>query len=619
MPNKENAMLVDVQYVRPDRKNNLPDFIYLIWKDLLTGEKYCTQVSEPNIDIYFEKPELRTFSHNKNYEKIENLDKVTCKYTQVIPTIAKEMGDSGMNFLNRIYETKDFKRLNEFMLYPYSFGADYDIKSFYRINWLRNLDNDKLKPISAGFMDIEADSIDIKGFADATTCPIDLITLIDKDNMESYTFALVGRECVPKDTTYMNERDRKRELRRRQLYEERHLQEQQLMADMPGLKRELEGLFNEHYGAINYRFFFYKDERKMLVHLFELINKLKKDFIAIWNMQFDIPYILKRMQILNLNPEDYIVPKEFISKQCYFKKDMKHYQAANKSDYFYCTGYTVFTDDMINYAAIRKSEKVLRSTKLTYVAKREIKDQKLDYSEYGDLKYFSYLNYRQYFIYNIKDVLLQLGIENRTQDLDTVYLTAYKNATPYENIFKQTMKLRNVQYLSFLDQELIPGNNVNIFNQYTDENADADENKQDNDDPTFEGALVGNPLLNDNFGELLYGKPSNSIFNYSIDMDMSSFYPYTIYTHNIDPSCLYFKTIIKADEYDVRGGDIEYHGITDTQMVQTNDDSFTDDIAKEVFENFHSRNWLSMAHKWNNLPSLDEVYEECLNEFGEVV
>ena len=109
-------MLVDVQYVRPDRKNNLPDFIYLIWKDLLTGEKYCTQVSEPNIDIYFEKPELRTFSHNKNYEKIENLDKVTCKYTQVIPTIAKEMGDNGINFLNRIYETKDFKRLNEFML-----------------------------------------------------------------------------------------------------------------------------------------------------------------------------------------------------------------------------------------------------------------------------------------------------------------------------------------------------------------------------------------------------------------------------------------------------------------------------------------------------------------------
>ena len=617
---KENAMLLDVQYVRPNRKEGKPDYLYLIWKDLLTGQKYTSAIPEPKMEIYFEKPEFRNFNYNKNYEVMDKLDKVVTKYTNIIPTIANDMGDAGKNYLSRIYETKDFKRLNDFMLYPYSFGADYGIREFYRIMWLRTLDNDKVKPLSKVFMDIEADSIDIEGFTDAKTCPVDLVTVIDKDTMESYTFALVGRECIPKDTSFMSPEDKKKEFRRRELYDSRHLQEQALMNDITGLKKELNQMFKEHYGGVNYNFYFYKDERKMLAHIFSLIRQINRDFLMIWNISFDIPYLMERMAVLGMNPLDIIPNQDIPSKECYFKKDMKHFQAKNKSDFFRCTSETMYTDQMINYAAIRKSDKELRSTKLTDIARDEIKDEKLNYEEEGDIKHLPYLNYRKYVIYNIKDVLLQLGIETRTSDIETVYVTAYKNATPYENIFKQTMKLRNVQYLSYLDQGLIPGNNVNTVrafmeNKVYDENAD-DQEDEDNDDPKFEGALVGNPILNDNFGVELYGKPSNCIFDYSIDMDMSSFYPYTIYTHNIDPSCLYFKTFVPAEQFKIRGGTLEYHGVTDKQLVAKNKDSFTGDIAKEVFENFYSRNWISTGHKWNNLPSVNDVYEECKKKLG---
>ena len=82
----------------------------------------------------------------------------------------------------------------------------------------------------------------------------------------------------------------------------------------------------------------------------------------------------------------------------------------------------VFTDQMVNYAAIRKGREELRSTTLNYIGQKELEDEKLDYSEDGNIKTVSYNNYLRYILYNIKDVLLQGGIEQATSDLETYYL-----------------------------------------------------------------------------------------------------------------------------------------------------------------------------------------------------
>ena len=192
--------------------------------------------------------------------------------------------------------------------------------------------------------------------------------------------------------------------------------------------------------------------------------------------------------------------------------------------------------------------------------------------------------------------------------------------TPYDSEFKQTIKLRNIQYRSFYSQSLIPGENVNaLYNkgkddvQYEDDEGNIvldipiDSDKKSK----FEGALVGNPLLIDNFGSEMYGHKTNSIFEYSIDMDMSAFYPSTIRVMNIDGSTLIFKMIIDPEQYDVRGGDIPFNGITDVQMVETNGDSFKDDIGKEVFDNLQTKNYLFSGNKWMNLPSVDDIYKIC--------
>lgn len=613
--NKDNVMLLDMQYVRANSQTKEPDYLYIIWKDLLTGEKKLTTIPEPAIDIYFEKPERRTHAYNKTFEFLKNLDKRTVKYRNVIPEIAKEMGPSAVESLRNIYQTGDFGRLKDFYYYPYVFGSDFDVRVLYRIDWLRKLDNKSRKPITKGFLDIEADSFGKPGFPKAEDgSPIDLVTIIDNSNMKSYTFALVGRGV---DKVFPNEiSDKQLREETEDTVNERLRQEQELMADIPGLKKELHNMFDEHYGSLDYNFYFYTDERKLLVHLFQLINQLKLDFITVWNIGFDIPYIMTRLRMLGLDPKEVMCHPDFPSKQCYFKEDHKNSLPKNKSNFFFCSSYTVWYDQMQLYAAIRKSDKELRSLKLTDIARDEIRDEKLDYSEDGDIKTLSYKNYRKYIIYNIKDVLLQMGIENRTSDLDTLWVTSYKNATPYEHVYKQTMKLRNVQYKDYLTQNAIPANNLNQYN-FNKANNTIDEDDEDDDDSKFEGALVGNPLLNDNFGMELYGKPSNSIFNYSIDMDMSSFYPNTIIVMNIEPSTLYFKCICDASQFEPQGGELKFNGYTDKQEVPTNSNSFEGDVAKEIFDNFQTKNFISVGHKWTNLPGIEELYAECMKELGD--
>lgn len=511
---KESAMLLDIQYIKP-RKNDpaaKDGLLYIIWKDLDTDKKHLDIVENPKMEIYFEKQEKRNHTYNKNYALLEDLNKVVVPYKDIPFYIAKDAGEAGQAKLQNIFQTGNYRELSSFYLYPYVFGSDYDIRSFYRYKWLQDIDNDRAKPLTKGFLDIEVDTYEATGFPQPHLNPIDLVTLIDASHKKVYTFALVDVSCIEKDVFNSKQSVRDKEMRRRELYKQRIEQQHYLIEHQEELKEELHEMFDETYGVLDYNFYFYRDERKLLTHLFELINEIKLDFIAVWNISFDIPYIYDRMKYLGMEPSDHLCHPDFPVKQCYFKKDVRNHDIKNKSDFFHTTSYTTWYDQMILYAAVRKGQQELRSHKLNFIAERVIKDKKLDYSDDGNLKELSYVNYKKYFIYNIKDVLLQYGIEKKTQDLENLYMTSYLNAVPFESVFKQTVKLRNVQYLSFLEQGLVPGSNINVGNYETSED-------EDDDDPKFEGALVGDPLLNMSNGMVIYSGKSSNVYHYSIDMD----------------------------------------------------------------------------------------------------
>lgn len=617
---KESAMLLDIQYAREDRKNGIPDCLYIIWKDLETNEKHVDTVMSPPMHVYFEKPEYRNHTYIKTEENKDKLTRKTVKYKDIIYEVAKEDGPEAMNYLNTCFQTRNYQGIDRINLSPYAFGHDYDIRVFYRNLWMNNYDNDRPKHLWKAFGDIEVDTLEATGsiaeITEEANCPIDLVTIIDGESKTSYTFCLTGVACKEKDTTNMTAHELDQELERREMYKHRQKEQDYYRTHIDELIAKAHETFDENYPGFEFKPYFYDDEKKMLVHIFQLIHMLNPDFLMFWNIAFDIPYMIARMRKLGLDPKEIMPNPAFINKVCRFKKDKIHFAVKNKTDFFNVSDSTVYIDQMVLYAAIRKGGSELRRYNLQYIAQKELRDSKYDYSEEGTIKTLSYRNWLRYFLYNIKDVLLQYGIEEVTSDLDTLYVYSYENITPYEDTFKQTVKLRNVQYRYWEELNMVPGVNANaILNQGQEEPEEEDdeedelENTGKKKNTGYEGALVGNPLLIKPFGVPIYGKRSTNVFRYSIDMDMSAFYPNTIGAMNIYPPCLIFKMILDAAQYDVRGGKIPFNGITDVQVITENGDSLVGDVAKECVDNFITGNIVTFAHKWMNFPSIGEIYK----------
>ena len=592
-PNK-NCMLLDVQYVRENRKQQTPDALYLIYKDLDTGEKYMTTTEQPSIDIYIKKPECRDYIYHRNYARMETLDKKRVRYASIPFEIAKEAGDEGARFINNIKATGNWRDLKKIHSWPYVFGSDFDIRAWYRLEWLTRLNNDRPKPLKKGQLDIEVDGLGKRGMPTADSCPINLITYIDDDTNTSFTFVNTGHIDYQEINADLPDREKLKRRRINKMIDKHEARIKEMMDDPDMVQEYLHNLFDESYPGMTYKIFYFNNELKMIKYVFALINQTKPDFVQIWNIAFDIPYIIDRIKVLGGDPAEIICHPDFKYKQCWFKEDKRNFSPKTNSSFFFVTGYTVYTCQMRNYAAIRKGGKELRSFSLNYVGRKEVKDTKLDYTEAGNVSEAAYNDFLLFMAYNIKDVLLQKAIEYKTEDLDTIYIRAYANATPIDMIFKQTIMLRNVQYYYFLQQNIVPGTNINQF--LTEEQEEDYGTEEDEDEVGFEGALVADPTLNDYVGLELYGKKTNNIFKLVIDMDMAAFYPNTIIALNIDGSTLIFKVIVSAKQF--QNGSMRLYRMPG---------ELDDDLAKELFDNYLSKSPIQFGRKWLNLPGIEDM------------
>ena len=585
--NKDDIMLLDVKYVRGNKSNDYTDTLYIVYKEISTGTKKLYTINKPEIDIYFTKEEFRDYDYNKTFMELEKTEKIRCRYTSIPWTIAKTAGGEYEQALKQMMEKGDFRSKDKMNLYPYVFGSDLPIDAFYRVNWLLNYDNDAEKHPTKQFLDIEVDTISIPGFPKPGECPINAVSLVDEPTKTVYTF-LLENEANP--------------------------QIQEFKENINDIIQEAHEMFDESYGIFDYKIFMYReeDELEMIIDIFKLINTLKTDFLLVWNAGFDLPYFVARIEKLGGDPTEIICHKDFKNKVCYYKKDEKNFKVANKSDAFICTSYTKYVDQMILYAATRKGQKELRSNSLNYTGRDELGDEKIDYTEDANIKTLPYVNYKLFYLYNVKDTLLQYGIEKKVNDIDNLYLRTYSNCTGYDQIFKQTVMLKSRAYYEFLLQGLILGNNINVHIQHG--------------DSTFSGALVGDPRLNDFCGVMLFGKRSMFIFNDAIDFDFSSMYPHIIISFNIERNTLVGKLIILDDEFNVDRYIHGFDGIdVDTNKWNSSDDD-DDDEEKEAdlkydggadfMDNYLTGDILSMGTKWFKLPTISEIDSKFKEEMN---
>ena len=622
MVEAKNPTLLNVNYIEANKDTGVDEHFEVVYRDGNGEMKYVKE--PPMVKIYFTKPEFRDHTYNKPHEKMSRLYPVEVPFSKVRKTIEDEMGEEGHRFVRQCIHNKDYKALDKLYLWPYSYRADFHPEFYYMDEWFKKYPtDDSVKPkLTKSYLDIETDQIDgitnIDDIPHSSNEPVNCVTVIMEETMECFTFVL--EPYRPKRLGYSED-----EYKKRLWYYEQQLKQcRELKANLPAFIKELEGRFNQTYGNLKYHIMFYEKEIELITDIFRTINHYKPNFCMMWNMRFDIQYLLYRIKTLGYNPAEIMCHPDFKHKSCYFKADKFSFAIERQFDYFDCRSYTQYVCQIRTYASIRKSQHALKSVSLNAVADKELEDKKVDYTEETNLVELMYLNFKKFIIYNIKDVLLQLGIEKKTNDMATYYNKAMTNRSPYSKIFRETHFLRNTREYYFNKDGWVQGNNVNIIRLrdaniktsdpfYVIKTEDEDDDKSSNE-MSFKGAINAEPIWNDNVGVTLMGKKSNKIYKNAIDFDMGAFYPSIKIFTNMDPLTLYGKAIFKAPGEDVNeefiSGKMMNRSLNQVYVEKDkNGNMRKNDHTGEAINTFLSGNLLTFGYNWLGLPSVSELYK----------
>ena len=589
------------------------DVLTIIFKDQDSGQKMVYEIKEPEIEIFITKPEYRTFSHMRDWCKQEECDKHRVKFRNRWNAVAKIMG----------YQNGD-----EAKSCPYVFNCDIPVETYYLIQFILEYPTDKPKHLSLGKLDIENDIIRFDGsFPGYGEPPINAVTYINMETKDVYTLVLLKddipqiSESNPKYDYYQN------------LKTHFYQQVDSIKANPQQVLDACHEKFDEMYPGMNYNILYYEEESKLMQDLMEIIHQTDNEFIGIWNSPYDMQNIMMRPAHLGLDAHELIPDKRMSIRLVGFREDTNPVFHKRKHE---CITSTIpsFVDDMVHYSGIRSGYGVLPSHKLGYVAQKELKDTKYDYSEVSDIIHLFYDDLIRFILYNIKDVLLLMGLENKTHDMDTIYSRMYQMFVFPKEAFTTTKVVWHSLIKFMYDHGYVPGTNRNKgkhhkhmvdysallgdqlneqingdldgydFDIEPDLEAMADESNDEKKDEKYDGAFVMNTLHMQSTGLQVLGSPSKYVHNNVADSDVGSEYPSGINTCNISNETLVGKVFLeKPDEVDIP--------IPEGFIFRGDDrDNYKLDKGNYLLETYTEGDIFSFASLWLGLPTPDEVLKD---------
>lgn len=280
-------------------------------------------------------------------------------------------------------------------------------------------------------------------------------------------------------------------------------------------------------------------EEELLETFIAFVKKTHPDIISGWNSNlFDLPYIINRSYKLlgekKTNALSPIGQIKAVTKKLRFGREQEIYEIAgiNLIDYI----------DLYKKYVPREQS----SYKLDYIAKVEIKENKLAYT--GSLKDLYNNDWQRYIEYNIQDVALLKRLDEKLGFIDMMMGICYNCRCPFEQ-FQKTVRVLDGAFISrlMLDKIIVP---------------DADPSE----DAEYDGAFVKDPRV--------------GVWEWIISYDATSLYPSIMMQHNISPETKVYKcnrratdiikSILSGDEVESWEKNVEAteDGMTVENMVQ---------------------------------------------------
>lgn len=479
-------ILLDVKYAKDEDYN---DFAMFLFKNMETGNKIVYNIQNPKMEIFFLKEEYRNVDYSQIAIDKDKLYSKVVPYKDVIKTIAKEAGGKWQQYYNDCIEQKKFRALKNIFHYPFSFGADLDICEYYRSLWNIHYYNANAKiDLKKTYLDIESDVVDYVGIPEIGLAPINAVSVVDATTKTANFFGL-------RNAARPNPEIEKFESNINRFYAICH------------------DHFDDTFPGFKYQVYMFDTEKELIQAVFGLLKQLDPDMIGIWNMSYDVQSFIARAKVLGIDPVRLFGDNRYRAQQLYYWEDKRAGKVLAKKDFFDVTSTAIWTDLLQNYGKLRKGGSEIRSLKLNYISAGELGETKYQYSGAYD-KMLPYNDYLSFALYSIKDSLLIYGIENKTDDFTNVITRALVNGSPYRSVFSQTKFLKSRFYIECVKSGYIPGNNINI------DYAAPFGGDDDDDEVKYDGAVVGDPELNEDVGIKIFGKHSKYVYKYVMDMDL---------------------------------------------------------------------------------------------------
>ena len=583
-PEGSNLTLLNTIYHYPSKDPETGKWskgaITLIAKDVDANKKIVTTIDNPAYEFYMAKPTEVLDDYNYFFYDKDKLDLIECPYNDLDKTIAKLT-----NNLDFYYDNlKSGRRGDNKFLHADNriFRSDMNISDFYRYKFARMYKNDTYV-LRKGYFDIEEDTINMKGdFPEPGECPINAVTFIDMGNKQSYTFILENDKnpLIAKFKAELGP-DKIDKLRG-------------VITDIVGAKKMNKFKIDQ----LNYNFLFYKEEEEinMLADLFAMINNSEVDFMLAWNMAFDVPHIMARIQALGYDPKDIMCHQSFKYKECKYYVDERNLnEFAERGDKSTLSSLSVFIDQMVQFASRRKGQSQFPSFKLNDIAYIVAGVHKYDYSHITtSIAKFPWLDFESFIFYNIVDVICQVCIEEKVNDIDYIFAKALANNTRYSKIHRQTVYLVNGANETFEDLGYICGNNTNKIFEI--------------EKPRFPGAYVSNPIfLGDYSKRKLNGVPILAFDNCD-DFDYTRLYPSETNNFNMAPNT-------QLGKIDIPEPCFENDSYLNDKVNSISERKFPYNRGGAFVEDMSSRNWIIFGNRWLHLANYNELIEDVNNYY----
>ena len=353
---------------------------------------------------------------------------------------------------------------------------------------------DTTSPLDMAFADIEVDPIDHVGFPDENDapCPVNLITYFHKPTKRLVQFVL--RNAVRENPQIAEFEQNAEHWRNFILCEvNRAILEQQrydaandvklaplvepgcdwsIIAAQLGL-RAAEGIEPDPESVAAMRcksveFHFYDTEEELLLDFLYLVNEVDRpDVLAWWNMAFDIKTIINRLRKLGIDYEQAFTPKDFHPwAAADYRDDTFNTEPTDRNDTFDVTAYTIYVDQMLLYAQLRKQGGKKESYTLDYTLRAEIGENKVEYE--GSIRDLAYRDFPKFMLYGAIDVVPLATLEDKIEDIALAYQLSMTTRTRFQKIMKKTVCLRNLAAVFYRERGLVLSNNRNKNKERTD-------------------------------------------------------------------------------------------------------------------------------------------------------